>query len=242
MATLSLVALAAFVGGFIQGLTGFGAGIVLMLVLPMLFDVISASSISQAVCLTLTFSTALLYRAHIRRDLLFAPVALFVATSCTTLLFAKGADQAVMKFALGVFLTLLALYFLALNKGGRVELSRGAELACIVVSGVCDGMFGIGGPLMVVYYLAKIEDTHEYLGTIQAFFACCSSFTLAFRIIQGTIAISSVPLIAFGAAAIVSGALLASRLLLRLDADSVRKLTYIVIGLAGVYNALAAAL
>ena len=41
----AVVALAAFLGGVLQGVTGFGAGLVLMMALPMLYTVPSAAAV-----------------------------------------------------------------------------------------------------------------------------------------------------------------------------------------------------
>ena len=42
-----LIAVASFVGGVLQGVTGFGAGLVLMMALPMLYPVPTAAAISR---------------------------------------------------------------------------------------------------------------------------------------------------------------------------------------------------
>lgn len=234
---MALVLLAAVAAGLIQGVTGFGAGIVLMVVLPQLFPVVQSAGMSQAITVVLTVVMAWHYRKHINVRKIVAPAVLFIACSWTSLLFANAVDQTVMKLILGVFLVLLAGYFLFVQQGEVERLGMAASLFCIAFSGVCDGMFGIGGPLMVVYYLFKTADKEEYLGTIQAFFFICVTAGLGMRLYTGALDLALWPMIAAGACCVLVGLAVANRVVEKLNDALVRKLTYWVIGLAGAYNA-----
>ena len=90
---------------------------------------------------------------------------------------------------------------------------------------------------MVVYHLSQTKDTREYLGTIQAFFCLCSAVTLTSRAVQGLLTVELLPTIAMGALLMLASSQLAGRLVAKLDVTVVRTLTYVVIGLAGLYNA-----
>ena len=242
MAVFAAIALTAIVAGLVQAVTGFGAGIVLMVVLPQFFTVVQGAGISQSICLVLVLSMAWHYRAHINFKLVLPPAILFVVISYTALQFAQMVPQNLMKLLLGVFLVLLAGYFLFIKKGETGRLSLPAQIGCVVVSALCDGLFGIGGPLMVVYYLSCTEDTDEYLGTLQAFFALCTVCNVCVRIANGVLVASMLPVILAGMAGVVAGMLVGNRVVARLKPDAIRQATYIVIGLAGAYNALSAAL
>lgn len=64
MEKLLLVLIPAVCAGLIQGVTGFGAGIVMMIFLPMIFPVVTSAGISQSICLVLTFMMFLRYRKY----------------------------------------------------------------------------------------------------------------------------------------------------------------------------------
>lgn len=64
---------------------------------------------------------------------------------------------------------------------------------CGFVSGVCDGLFGIGGPLMVLFFLALTNSKDEYLGTISLFFLIVCSYNLIFRIVHGIFTLQLLP-------------------------------------------------
>lgn len=231
-----VAAASALLGGFVQGVTGFGAGVVIMVALPALLAVPQAAAVSGAICVALTASMTWRYRASVRPAAIAGPAALYVTASAAAIVLTRGVDQGVMKVALGLFLMALAAYSL-LAPGGEGRCVEGAAaLACVVVSGVCDGAFGIGGPLMVLYYLSRTDGVEEYLGTIQGFFCVTLVCATAFRLATGVIGAAQLPLVLGGVACVLVGAALGARVVERLDAGALRRATYVVIGLAGAVN------
>lgn len=226
----------ALLGGLVQGVTGFGAGVIMMLALPVLLAVPQAAAVSGAVCVALTASMTWRYRARVRPAAIVAPAALYVAASAVAITLTRGVDQGAMKVALGLFLMALAAYSLLAPGGEGRRVGGVAALACVLVSGVCDGAFGIGGPLMVVYYLSRTDDVEEYLGTIQGFFCVTLVCATVFRFATGVVGVAQLPLVALGVLGVLVGAALGARVVERLDAEVLKKATYVVIGLAGVVN------
>lgn len=225
----------AVAGGLVQGFTGFGAGIVMMLALPFAFAVSEAAGITGVVSLVLTLSMTWRYRDHVNPRAIVGPAVLYIAASWVSILVAQQADQDVMKGVLGVFLVALAAYFLS-GAGDGFRPEGAVALLCIVISGVCDGLFGIGGPLMVVYYLTRTDGVEEYLGTIQPFFAVTLAAATVVRVANGVLVLDDIPLALLCGAGVLIGSAVASRLLSRTDPALVRKATYAVIGIAGAIN------
>ena len=58
------VALSAALGGFVQSITGFGAAVVMMTILPYFFTMAVAPSVSTSICLGLTVTLAWKLRNH----------------------------------------------------------------------------------------------------------------------------------------------------------------------------------
>ena len=54
--TIAAVLLPALLAGLVQGVTGFGAGVLLMLFYPLLFSVAQSSAMSQCLCTVLCLS------------------------------------------------------------------------------------------------------------------------------------------------------------------------------------------
>ena len=132
--------LPALAGGIIQGVTGFGAGVVMMMFLPLQYSVVQSAGISSAICMILCAAMVYRYRKTINFKKIIAPAVLYLAISSISILFAKMINQEVMKIILGIFLIILSLYFLFFNKKD-IEPKGIVSLLCIVISGICDGLF-----------------------------------------------------------------------------------------------------
>jgi uncharacterized membrane protein YfcA len=146
----------------------------------------------------------------------------------------------VVKKIFGVFLVLLSIYYLFISKNvSNQKLSLGFSVVCIVISAACDALFGIGGPLMVLYFMSMTRSTHEYLGTMQLFFWVNSMYNTTFRFIRGILLPEHVIVIAVGMIGILVGGAIAGKIVDRLNADTMRKLIYVMIGVSGVVNLMA---
>lgn len=235
MAWVYQLFLPALIAGLIQGVTGFGAGIVMMMVLPLQFSVIQSAGISSAICLVLCAAMVYRYRQTINFHQIIGPAVLYLAMSSISILFAQMINQKIMKVILGIFLMALALYFLFFSKK-EVEPKGWLAFFCIVISGICDGLFGIGGPLMVIYFLAKTHSKAEYLGTIQCFFLISVCYATFFRMVNGILTPDLLPGIGLGMIGIIIGLAIANAIVDRLDAQLIKKMTYLLIGLCGLFN------
>ena len=117
--TIWIVVLMALLGGFVQGVTGFGGGIVMMMVFPMLFPLTQAAGINGAILVFLNSTMVYVYRKHINIKMVL-PVFLFsIIVSTITIKVAAGAAPLIIKKMFGGFLLLLAIYYLFIKKDGR---------------------------------------------------------------------------------------------------------------------------
>lgn len=130
---------------------------------------------------------------------------------------------------------LLACYYLFFSKN-KQEMKKTVAYFCIILSAICDGFFGIGGPLMVVYFMSKTKSQEEYLGCLQMFFLINCIYNTLLRIYRGILVVDYLPMILLGAIGIILGSLIAKRLLKYIDEDKMRKFIYIVIGISGLIN------
>ena len=237
MEFIEYIFLPALAGGLIQGVTGFGAGVVMMMFLPLQFSVVQSAGVSSAICLILCAAMVYRYRKNINYKKIILPAILYLLISSISILFAKMINQELMKIILGLFLIILAVYFLCFSKK-EIEPKGIIALLCIVVSGICDGLFGIGGPLMVIYFLSKTQNKEEYLGTIQCFFLISVLYSTVFRIFNSIITVELIPGIGLGMAGILIGLFIANKIVDKLNAELIKKLTYVIIGLCGLSNIL----
>ncbi len=77
MKQLLYVLIPALMAGLIQGTTGFGSGIVMMIFLPLQFSVLESSAISGVLGLSLCIAMVWRYRKYVSVKLILWPAVLF---------------------------------------------------------------------------------------------------------------------------------------------------------------------
>ena len=236
MVYLSVLIIAIF-AGLVQGVVGFGGGIITMLIFPYFFSIAVGAGITSALGIALCIFVALRYRKELSAKKAIMPALLYNVVTSIVISFSTAVDPALVKKAFGVFLILLCAYYLFLSKSVQNrKLSLGVSIVCIAISATCDGLFGIGGPLMVLYFMSMTRGTHEYLGTTQLFFWCNSMYNTAFRFYKGVLLPEHIIFILFGMIGVLAGGFVAGKIVDRLNIETMRKLIYAMIGVSGVLN------
>lgn len=228
-----IVFLGAIAGSVVQATTGFGCGIVLMLFLPSIFPLLQASAASVSICVVLAATIAVRYRHHVTAKKLILPCACYIITSTISIRISTGLDLRALSVAFGVFLILLAFYFV-LGKG-KVTLHTSPAIAVMAASasGVMGGLFGIGGPLMALYYLTSTDSKEEYIGILQSFFTISTTVATITRIYHGIYTLALLPMTLCGVVGVVIGGRIGSRILHRINAKMLTQLVYAIMGISG---------
>lgn len=227
------VAVTAVIAGFVQGTAGFAQGIILMLVLPGIFGVLNAGALSQFASFFVCITLAVIYRRHISRKLCIRVWILYFPLFFMIHCWGKNADASVLRPLLGIVLIIISLFGIFFAKKIKIRPTWKTILICTALTAALDVFFGIGGPPMVILMLASTKSHEEYLGTLQATFACCNLGATLIRISTGQF-----PAELFSAMGVLMPALIAGILLAR---PAVRHITkeksipfvYATIGLAG---------
>ncbi len=234
-----ILILITFLAGLVQGVTGFGSCIVIMMVLPHYFPMAQAAGIAVATTLIMGAVMICRYRKNILVKQALIPSALYLVVSSLVIHFSTAVDPALMKKALGAFLIVLSEYYLGFARtDGDHKMPFIVAVFCIIISAACDGLFGIGGPLMVLYFLSRTHDLHEYLGTLQLFFLVNNVYNTGFRFFKGILGPKNLIYIAVGMAGILIGTTIAGKIVDKVKTTILRKLVYCMIGLSGLVNLL----
>ena len=236
MTEILIVFLSAVAAGIIQAVTGFGSGVFMMMFFPMILPVINASALSAAISLAMTLGMTVTYRKYINKKILLLPGIFYIAASSAAISFAAKLPTELLLKVFGAFLIAAAVYFLIFSRKIHVKASSMTAGVCATLSGAVSGLFGIGGPPMVIYYLAALPGKEEYLGTIQAFFFITGLYTFGFRIFTGIYTWDLVPLTLLGMAAIILGKKIGNAVIDKINAETMRKLVYAFLALTGVLN------
>lgn len=149
-----VMVLLGFAAGLVQGVTGFGVGIIIMSMLPFCIGIADSVATQGVVTVGLSLLVAWQYRKDARLDRALLPTVFYICASGGAIwITAHTGIAASRSFNLifGLLLIGLSLYFLRL--AGRLHIRAGlpAMFVCGFGSGVLDGFFGIGGPLMVLF-------------------------------------------------------------------------------------------
>ena len=225
--------------GLVQGIAGFGSGPVQMMVYTLHWPLSASAAISVCVSVALNLNMVLTYRRHVRWKEVLLPIVPYMAISSLGISFSMSLNQALMKKIFGAFLSLLAAYHLFMKHGEPKPFSPAKTLLYVAVSALCDAFFGIGGPLMVLYFLNRTANAAEYLGTVAAFFLINGVYNTIYRAACGILTAAHLPYIGIGIAAILIGVTAAHRLVSRMNDALLKKTVYIMIGVSGIFNLIA---
>ena len=221
------------VSGLVQSLTGFGAGIVMMLLLPSFFNMLQAPALSCAICLGLTAPMAWKFREHIRPKLVLPPLIAYEVGAITTLNVVSHLDLGFLGIAFGVFLIVLSIYFLFFSKSAKVKPTLGSAAVCGILAGICNGLFGIGGPMMAIYFLAITDTKESYSGNQQCLFFITTIINLIIRIHKGFYTLELIPATLIGMVGIGLGMRIGLKILSRINSNVLRKIIYAFVGVSG---------
>lgn len=227
------VAAPALLAGLVQGVTGFGAGILLMMFYPFCFTMVESSAMCQLLCAVLCISIVWRYRHYVRFRMCILPLIFYFPVYLAAMRVAAGLDMDYLKPVLGIFLIVLAGYFILFDGKIKISANPGTAFVCAALAGIIDAFFGIGGPTMVVYFMAVLKEKKTYLGTIQIFFMTTNLYGTVVRTLAGQLTGSMVLPLAAGAVALLLGAYAGSRVVDKIDIGKMRLLVYGFIGFAG---------
>lgn len=225
---------ASVIAGVIQSVTGFGSAIFLMLVVPYFFDMVASSAIASSIAMGLGLTLAWQFRKHIQWKVCALPAVVYTACGVAAINVLKGIDLEFLSLMFGVFLVLLSVYFLVLAPGMSVKDNWITASVCSGISGVTSGLFGIGGPLMALYFVSASRDKESYIGNIQFLFGATNIINFATRISRGIYTMDLIPITILGFIGINIGKMLGLKILNRLNLDVVKKGVYGFVGISGV--------
>ena len=230
-----VTALLSFFGATIQGITGFGASLVIMTFLPYFIALPQAVALSGVIPLVQMAVLVWMYRKAINIRRLIYPTLFYLVGCFITIRYTLSFDPGRLKFTFGIFLVLLGIYFLKFNDKIKLKDTIFVMFVCSFSSGLINGLFGIGGPLMVLYYLTACDSMDEYVGNIQACFFLTDIYCLLARAREGIFTTALIGPSVVGIAAILIGQVLATKILHRINnEDLIRHCTYIMVCISGV--------
>lgn len=233
-----LVLVLSFIGSFIQSITGFGYGLFVMSFFPLFLSAISASAVTNIVSLIIAIAIIMKYHKAIQYRVIVFPMIFFMISNSIAIKFSVICADSIMKRLLGVFLVLLSIYFIFFSDKVKIKANWFSGAVAGGLGGIANGLFSIGGPPVVIYFLTAIKNNVQYIATIQFYFACSSFYSLIMRIVNGAINMEVIKLSIPASIGMGLGVWIGVRIFEKLSAQWLRKCVYIFMFFSGAWIAI----
>jgi len=232
---LAIVCLVLVVAEAIYVAFGFGAGLIavgaLAIVVPSLPDVVV-----MVFLVNLPIELWVIARSHsiVRwHGVLLLATGVAVGVPIGARLLSVAAPVVVLGL-LGAVLVMAGLAFLTLADGFRVRWPRAAAPAVGLSSGLLSGLFGTGGPPLILYYQLSGVAKAEFRGSIMAIFLLVDLIRLPAYVYEGLVTAPRVGASLAVLPAVVGGAVLGSKIHLELSEVTFRRIVSLIVAAIGV--------
>ncbi|MGK7345603.1 MAG: sulfite exporter TauE/SafE family protein [Candidatus Nitrospinota bacterium M3_3B_026] len=224
-AQITLAVLVVFAAGLIQGLTGFGAGMVAVPLLTLLLGVKKAIPLVALVALALlVFMTVKTWRdmdgGRILRLAAGAlpgiPLGLYILVSH---------DETIIRLILGFILVVYSLFAL-FAKDLEVAMNERAGYVFGFLSGFFSGAINTGGPPVVIYGSLRGWGGDSFKATLTGFFIINQVIIVAAHAMAGVSSMKTVSWFLILAPFVALGAFSGAALYDRVDQESFRKIVH----------------
>lgn len=231
---LSIFVLICAAGAFVQATTGFGYGIVCMTVFPYILGYSEGIAVCSLCAATMSTIVAARHHKGLKLKLVLPMLAGFSVASAASIRFVNGRADGVMMKVLGIVLIAVSIYFMLFSGKIRIKPNMVNGVIAGAIGGIGSGMFGIGGPPVVIFLMSATDDKEIYRSCSLTYFALGSWYASTVRLINGIITLHVVMLWAIAAAALVVGSYLGNKMFDRVDGKKLKYPVYGFMALSGV--------
>lgn len=234
-----ILVLFAFAAAFLQRVSGFGFGILIMTVLPYIMGSYGEATALSGLLAMVTSGIVVVqsFRSIPWRKLLPILITFVVVSWFAVLIVACQPGELIHK-VLGVVLILASIWFFFFSGRVRLRPSIGVQISLGTLSGFMGGLFGMQGPPAVVYFLSASSSKAEYAALSQAYFLIGNIIMSVFRYQHGFITPSVGRAWLVAIVAVLLGGWFGSKVFERLSAESVRKVAYAYMAVSGIITLL----
>ena len=228
-----ILMLSSAAGGVVQGTCGFGCGILAMLGFSAYLPVQQAAAVTSVINFGITFPTMLRYRRHLTLRKIVIPFLVYTVTSMLIIRVSGRLDAKLLKRVFGGFLLALSVYHFTLAGKQPTRWTPALCALAFIISGLGSGLFAVGGPMLVLYFLAHTDSTEEFLADTQLIMVLNAVPTLYMRVTGGLLTAAHLPYLIPGMVGVLTGFWIAGRLVGRIDKPRLTKLVYAAVGVSG---------
>ena len=219
---------------FTQRVTGFGFGILLMTLLPMLTpSYAEATALSGLLAIFVALIPAIKARKYLDWKKLFPILVVFIVTSWIGIRLVARLDSDLLKHIVGGVLIAVGLWFFI--TGGRIRMAPTwpVQAGMGTLSGLMGGLFAMQGPPAVIYFLSASDSKDQYIALTQWYFLIGNIFMAFFRAGSGFVTIPVLKLWCVAIPGVFLGLFLGARDYKHIRAEELRRVVYAFLMIAG---------
>ncbi|WP_026691262.1 sulfite exporter TauE/SafE family protein [Alteribacter aurantiacus] len=233
---LILLFLIILVGGFVQGASGFGLGLVVMGFLPLLLT-IKESTLLVMVLLLVSALTIMkrVYQHVMLKGILMVIAAAIVGRIGAYFVLTTYGEMDIMKQWLGFFLIGMVIYLIVTRKAPEKEqLHPIIPIILGFLGGFVGGVFAVGGPFFVFYFLMIYKDKRRYSANLQVIVIVTSVMSLVLHGVSGDFYPEFALYVVVGVVSAMIGTQLGMRWFEKLPSHVIRNFAMTLVFLAGI--------
>ena len=232
---LVLLVIVCFVGGIIQASSGFGYGLFSINFFPFLLPAFTHTPALMSLT-TIVLAALVLTHSwrHIQYRLALTTVAGFLIPSTFMIWFSVRSPDALLIRLLGATLILLSIYMFMFSGRIRIRPTTSNGLIFGAMAGTLGGLFGIGGPPIIIYMISALGDNKEqYRASINMYFLLSNIWASSMRAVNGIITIQVLSWAALCSVGILVGTLIGERIFKMLNVRTIRRLVFSLMAMSG---------
>jgi len=231
---LLYIFLIALLGSFIQASSGFGYAIITMSLWPLFLPFKEAAIMELISAIVMLFYISSKMFRHINFKMLLFPIIGSLITGAIGVYILLESQDTFMKRIMGGALILLAGYFVLSAKSFKIKETKVNGLIAGSVSGLLGGLFNIGGPPIVGYFLAVTDDKNEYNSTLQFYFIVSTVYLFFVHLYMGNVTLQVIKYSSFAILGVIAGVFAGLYVFKMLSFKALKKYIYAFMLVVGV--------
>jgi hypothetical protein len=230
-----LILVLALCASFVQRTIGFGFGIFIMTMLPLLMPSYGeATTLSGLLAMFTSAAVTIQMRRYITWKRLLPILGVFLVVSSIAIFMLPGINERNIMIVLGIVLILTSLYFILLSGRIHIRPTVGSQIGTGILSGLMGGFFAMQGPPAVLYFLSSEKDKEHYLAMISAYLLIGNLATTIVRATNGFLTRDVGVGVLWGIAGVAAGAFLGAKAFRRIPHRVFDYIVYAYIAFSGV--------
>ncbi|PYZ92726.1 hypothetical protein CR194_13810 [Salipaludibacillus keqinensis] len=235
---IAIIFLILLIGSFIQGVSGFGFGLIAMSFIPLLFTIKESTLLVVSLALVLSISIAIQLFRHIRwRSLIVLLGAAFVGRIGAFFILDIYGELDIMKVLLGVFLIGVVIYLFNSKTPSVNHQTNRTWLPVVMgfLGGFVGGIFAVGGPFFVFYLMLIFSDNkYAYSANLQITFVFTNFITVFLHGINGDFSGDFLIYFLIGVVSVLIGSRIGILCFAYISQQNIKKLAGVVVAVAAV--------